>query len=305
MHVEPGEGHAPDPTSWTWEPDLLIGLGLAAGLYAAGWKWVPQEERSQLAPWRAWCFGAGLLAVATALLSPISTLSGALLFMHMNQHMLLLLSAPLLLLGNPLLPVRWALPAPARLWLERLFARGQPLERLFYFFTHPAVAALLYVGAIGIWHLPTYYDAALGNGLLHEIEHLFFLGTSILFWWTVVYDGGERRRLGYGIGVLYLAAPMLEGNAIGAVLTFASQPLFSTYAEAPRLWGFSVMQDQQLAGLIMWVPGSLLYVIPMILFLTRMVQKEEREARAMEAAASIAPAHSERPRSSNAGSAPR
>ena len=283
MHLEPEGAHASSHATWTWEPDLLVSFVLAAGLYGVGWLRAPEGERSRLASWRAWCYGIGLLALVVALLSPVAGLSHELLFMHMNQHMLILLAAPLLLLGAPLAAMRWALPESARLWLEGAFAPGQPLQRLFCFFTHPVVAGTLYLGSLGIWHLPAFYDAALGSSYLHELEHLFFLGTSLLFWWTVVYAGGPRRRLGYGLGVLYLALPMLEGNAIGATLTFASYPVYSAYSEGPGMWGLSAMQDQQLAGLIMWVPGSLLYVVPMLLFLVRLVQQEEREAREAEA----------------------
>ena len=110
---------------------------------------------------------------------------------------------------------------------------------------------------------------------LHEFEHLIFLGTSLLYWWPVVYPLADRRRLGYGSAIVYLSAPMIEGSVIGAALTFASRPLYATYAAAPRVLDVSVLFDQQLGGLIMWIPGSLLYILPIMVLLIRLVQREE------------------------------
>ena len=270
--------------AWDWAPDIAASLAVAIALYAVGWWRVPRQLRSNLAPWRAWSFGGGLALIAIALLSPIDNLSESLFFMHMIQHILLLVSAPLLLLGAPLLPMRWALPGSIRRWLERFFADGQRPRRVFDFATHPIPAAILYLAAIGIWHNPAFYDAALANPELHELEHLIYLGTSFLFWWCIAYPLGEGRRMGSWATVVYLLAPMLEGMAIGAALTFSSEPLYSSYVETPPAWGISPLQDQQLAGLLMWVPMSLLYNVPILILLVEAVQREERLTRAREEA---------------------
>jgi len=230
-----------------------------------------------MAPWRPWCFAGGLLSLAVALLSPIGVFGGLFFSLHMTQHMLLMvLVAPLLLLGSPVLPMLWALPERPRSWVAPLFAQGSPLTWAFNFATHPLIAMPLYLSAIAIWHIPTFYDAAQGRTVIHDLEHLFFLGTALLFWWPVVNPLGGPRRLSYLAAIPYFLPPMLVGNLVGALLTFADRPLYATYLNVPRLWGISVVQDQQLAGLIMWVPGGMVYIIPIFIMVT-MLLREGRE----------------------------
>jgi cytochrome c oxidase assembly factor CtaG len=183
--------------------------------------------------------------------------------MHMAQHLLLVIvAAPLLWLGAPLLPVIWALPAAWRAALGRLLVPTSPLHRLFHFLTTPVVSAGLYVVVLAAWHVPSLYDAAQGRSVVHDLEHLMFVGAALLYWWPVVHPTGGRRRLSYGAGVFYIAPAVLEGNLIGALVTFAGEPLYETYRRAPRVFGLSALQDQQIGGLMMWVLGGLLLLIP-------------------------------------------
>lgn len=267
--------------SWSWDPTVLAGLALSVGLYAFGWYRLSRRGagRPVLAPWRAWCFGAGLAAIGLALLSPIGAFGGLFFFMHMIQHLLLVeVAAPLLLLGAPLLPMLWGLPRGLRVGIGLLFAPGSPLSRVFGFLTSPLVALSLYATAVAVWHLPAFYDAAQGRTLVHDLQHSFFLGTALLFWWPVIHPTGGRRRLSYAAAIPYFLPPMLVGNLIGALLTFADSPLYATYQRVPRLWGLSVVQDQQLAGLIMWVPGGLVYAVPVFALMVLMFQGQQERA---------------------------
>ena len=278
--------------SWSWEPPVVLGMLAASALYALGWVRLSQRRRrpAHLAAWRAWCFAVGIGAIGLALLSPIGVFSQLFFFAHMTQHLLLVVAAaPLLLLGAPLLPMLWALPRGLRLGIGRLFAPGSLLQRLFGALTHPFVAGPLFIGMLALWHLPSFYDEAQGRTLVHDLEHLCFLGTALLFWWPVIHPAGGRRRLSYGAAIPYLFFAMLEGNLIGALLTFADHPLYATYQRVPRLWGISLMQDQQMAGLIMWVPGGLAYFIPIFAVLAMLLKEEERAARAAAAEAEAAP----------------
>lgn len=268
-------------TSWAWEPLILLPFLLLAALYAVGWRRLSRREGWPMpAWWKPWCFGVGLLALPVALLSPIGVFSELFFFLHMTQHMLLMVfAAPLILLGSPVLPILWALPDRLRDLAVTLFSRGSPIAWVFNMLTHPLVALPLYIVALAVWHIPVFYDAAQGRTLIHDLEHMVFLGTALLFWWPVINPMGGPRRMGYLATIPYLLPPMLVGNLIGAVLTFADHPLYDTYLKVPRLWGISVVQDQQLGGLIMWVPGGMVYIVPILVVVALLFKDEKVDQR--------------------------
>lgn len=278
-------GHV-DPTrpfwaAWPQEPLLLLGLGLTVALYWLGWSRLSRVgSGGAVSSRRAAAFMIGSLAVGAALLSPIAAFSERLFFMHMIQHLLLLLIAPpLLLLGQPLVPMLWGLPRQLRKPLGRALRTGQPLARVGDLLTAPAVAASAFIVTIAIWHIPVFYDAAQGRTFTHDLEHLMFFGTALLYWWPVIHPSGGRRRLSFGLALPYLLPPFLESMLIGAMLTFANQPFYRTYAEMEMPWGFTPVTDQQLGGLIMWIPGGMFFLIPVIGLLVALLNNEERPAR--------------------------
>src|SRR5829696_362248 len=266
--------------SWPAEPFPLIGIAVAGLVYVIGWRRLVRQGASRALPdWRVWCFGGGLFAVAIALLSPVAVYSERLFFVHMVQHLLLLLIAPpLLWLGAPLLPTLWGLPPGWRRGVGRLLAPGRGLARVGHALAYPAVAAAAYVGTVAVWHVPAFYDAAQGRTITHDLEHAMFFGTALLYWWPVIHPSAGRRRLSYGRAIPYLLPPFLEGMLIGALITFAERPIYRTYAEMEPTWGLSALDDQQLGGLIMWVPGGLLFLIPLIGLLAMVFREEERAA---------------------------
>lgn len=235
--------------------------------------------REVLAGWRAWSFGLGIASLWLALLSPIGVFSELFFFMHMIQHLIMVLvTAPLILLGAPLLPVLWALPRGLRVRAGSLFAPGNPVGQPVRALTHPLTTVSLYVIVMAVWHVPPLYDAAQGRTLVHDLEHFTFMTTAFLFWWPVIHPAGGQRRLSYGAGIPYFIPPLMEGNLIGALLVFADRPLYSAYRDLPRIWGISALQDQQMAGLIMWVPGGLIFIVPIFVLLTLLFQEESRRA---------------------------
>ncbi|HSH46585.1 MAG TPA: cytochrome c oxidase assembly protein [Longimicrobiales bacterium] len=264
--------------SWSFEPTVVVGLALGAWLYIRGWRTLRRRGRGgrSLRPWRAWCYAAGLATVAIALLSPIATFTPLFFFMHMIQHVLLVMvAAPLLLLGAPVVPTMWALPRDARHAVGRIFRRDHPVHRVFHFLTKPPVALALFVLTLVGWHHPALYDAAQGRSLIHDMEHALFFGTALLFWWPVIHPTGGRRRLAYGAGILYIFPAKLAGFALGAFLTLTGTPYYQTYVDAPRLWGISALGDQQLGGLIMWVLGGLIYIVPVLALVMMMMRDDE------------------------------
>lgn len=277
-------GHAPSPggfwLSWYFDPEPTVVLLTMTTLYLIGSRRLALEAPNAAYPtWRKVAYLSGIASLVLALLSPIAAYGERLFFIHMIQHMLLLMIAPpLLLLGAPMLPMLWALPRGWRRRLTRLIKPGSPLQRAGNALTTPWVAVMLYVATVAIWHLPKFYDAAQGRTLAHDIEHLMFFGTAMLYWWPVVHPARGRRRLSFGFAVPYLVPPFAEGTLIGIYLTFLGQPIYETYQFTDQPWGFSALSDQQLAGLLMWVPGGMLFLVPLIGILSQIVRDEEQNA---------------------------
>jgi putative membrane protein len=203
------------------------------------------------------CFVLGWLALAAVLLSPIDALAGRSFGLHMIEHeLLMVVAAPLFVLARPLQALTWALPRRAR----RAFAAvvRAPLVRASWrTIGEPLPAWGLHALAIGVWHLPVLFVAALASEPLHVLQHLCFFASALAFWWAVF---GSGARAPGALSIAMLFTTMLYTGALGALLTFAPTPWYVTAAE-PRLWGLTALEDQQLGGLIMWVPGSLAYLI--------------------------------------------
>jgi putative membrane protein len=266
-------------SAWEVSPVLVGGRVLLAGRYAGGgWRSRQRPGGRVVVPgWRGGCFGGGLLALVLALLSPLAAYDDRYFWVHMVQHLLLLVVAPpLLWLGLPLVTLLWVLPAGARHAPGHRLAHWRWRRRLVGVLTHPLVALLLYLAMVALWHLPPWYDRAQGQSALHETEHALFLGTALLYWWPVVPRPGSRQRLHDGADLLYLMIAGVEGGVLGGVLTFAAQPLYATYQQAPQLGGLSVVLDQQLGGIAMWLGGGLVYAGWVFVSFVRMVQREER-----------------------------
>ncbi|MGI9146103.1 MAG: cytochrome c oxidase assembly protein [Chloroflexota bacterium] len=265
------------PSAWSWDSLILLSTGLVAFVYARGLGRIRRRTRRGAAErWRAASFGGGLAVLLLALESPINTYDDRLFSMHMLQHMLLVLgAAPLLLIGAPLVPLLWGLPDQERRGVGRLLSPHGQLHTLGHRITQPLVAEVLFLGTFAFWHVPPLYDSAQGRSLTHDLEHALLLGTALLFWWPLVQPTDASRRMGHGLAVAYLAAASVEGTVIGALLTFSSEPLYTTYKLAPRIVGLSVLQDQQLAGLIMWVPSGLVYLSAILMQVGLLLRSDE------------------------------
>ncbi len=273
--------------SWDWDPVVLIGVVLAGALYARGWRRLRKRGQGGrwLTWWRVWSFYLGLGTVVLALLSPIGTYDALFFSMHMAQHLLLIMVAvPLIWLGAPLVPMLWAFPRRSRRTVGRIFHPGNPVHRFFTKLTAAPVALTLYILTLAAWHVPVLYDAAQGRTLVHDLEHATFIVTAMLFWWPVIHPSGARRRLGYGAAILYLFPAKLAGFVIGAALTLTNEPVYQTYIQGPRLWGLSALDDQQLGGLLMWVWGGLIFIVPILFLVVAWMQEEEGDLWVPEAA---------------------
>jgi len=274
-----GELHLPEVLGWwTVDPWVMGALGVAALLYARGlWVlWRRSGRGRGVRGWEVACFALGLLSVALALLSPLDRLSDLLFSAHMGQHeVLMVVAAPLLVLGKPLLLHLWALPAGLRERVGPAAAR-RGVGGTWRALTHPLVVLLLHALARWVWHVPVLFEAALASEWVHGLQHALFFGTAALFWWALIH--GRYGRVGYGVAVLFVFATALHTGVLGAMLTFGRSIWYPVHAQRSAAWGVDALEDQQLAGLLMWVPaGTLFLVIGLALFAAWLGEGERRE----------------------------
>lgn len=253
---------------WHWEPGILAGLiGLTgAYLYAIGplrrrHGWAAGIEGS-----RVMAFLAGMLVVFIALISPLDTLSDHyLLSAHMVQHLLLTLAMPpLLLLGTPE-------------WLLRPLLRFPLVKRAARLLTSPWVAYALFNATFSLWHVPSLYDWTLDSEPVHIVEHLTFMATAVLAWWPILSPLPELPRLPHPGQMVYLFFQSIPPTLIGAIITFSPTVLYTPYAAASRLWGVTALADQQIGGLIMWIPGSLVFLLALTIVFFQWLNPDEEQ----------------------------
>lgn len=272
-------------TAWSLEPAIVAALLASGWMYARGVErmWRRSGVGGGIRRWEAGCFVAGWLTLGIAMISPLHPLGDVLFSAHMVQHELLMaLAVPLLVLGRPLVPFLWAMPMRARRAGGR-WAKKAPVRGGWLMVSGPFAAWLLHAAALWLWHLPAPYQAALASGGMHTLQHASFLGTALLFWWALFH--GREGRMGYGAAVFYLFATAMHSGALGALLTFAPTPWYPAYDGATTAWGLTPLEDQQLAGLIMWIPAGLSYLVAgLALIAAWMRESERRTARWQERA---------------------
>ena len=277
-------------SSWAFEPLPFAGLAVAAAVYLRGWGRLQRQAPLRFPLRRLVSFLAGLAAVGVAIASPLDAFASFLLSAHMVQHLLLTMVAPpLLLLGAPQLPLICGLP---RRWASRglgPFLQWPALKAFVHRLTHPAVCWALFVLSNVLWHFPDFYETALRSKGWHEFEHFCFLTTALLFWWHVVLPWPARTRWPRWAMVPYLLLADLQNTALAGVLSFAERELYPTYRDAPRI-GMDVLKDQQAAGAIMWVPGSIAFLVPAAIIAFKLLSSPRRGWKPVASTASGKPA---------------
>jgi putative membrane protein len=262
--------------TWTFGPLVVISLALTAFLFIAGLRklWRESGTNRGIRKWEATMFAGGWLALFVALVSPLHSWGRVLFSAHMTQHeVLMLVAAPLLVLGRPLIAFMWAIPMS---WARQLGA----ITRVSWFaatwrvITVPLFAWLIHAIALWVWHIPVLFDAVLNNELIHTLQHISFLFSAILFWWALIHGG--RGWMGYGAALLYVFTTSLHSGLLGAFLTFSTTVWYPGYDGLTRSWGMTPLEDQQLGGLIMWIPAGLVYVIAGLALLAGWIRQSER-----------------------------
>lgn len=247
--------------AWAFEPGVIIPLLLSLGLYSVGtWKlWKQLGIGHGVKRWELGCFVGGWVSLFIALVSPLHPWGRVLFSVHMTQHeILMLIAAPLFVLSRPVLTFLKAIPSS---WARSLAKAGNAngWQKIWQWLTNALVAWVIHAIALWMWHIPALFEATLDSEFIHALQHISFFGTALLFWWAIMHS--RARAMNYGLAVLYLFTTALHSGLLGALLTFAQTTFYPEYAETAPWWGLSGLQDQQLGGLIMWVPAGLVYVI--------------------------------------------
>lgn len=264
--------------AWSFEPVVVISLVATGALFTLGLRklWHDSGKGKGIQQWEALAFAGGWLALVVALISPVHAWGRVLFSAHMTQHeILMLVAAPLLVLGRPLIAVLWALPLK---WSRRVGALGKIkwLRQTWKFLTLPILAWVIHMIALWIWHLPVMFEAVLHSEWVHTAQHLSFLLSALLFWWALIH--GRQGLMGYGAAALYVFTTSLHSGLLGALLTFSGSVWYPSYVGLTASWGLTPLADQQLGGLIMWIPAGVLYAIAGLALMAGWLREAERRA---------------------------
>ncbi|HEV7374008.1 MAG TPA: cytochrome c oxidase assembly protein [Pyrinomonadaceae bacterium] len=279
VQAHEGKPHTFHDLWYTWgrDPFIIAGLALAGWLYWRGLRrvWRESSERGRVVRRsEAWAFSFGWLALFVALVSPLHPWGEVLFSAHMTQHeVLMLVAAPLLVLGRPLVPFLWALPARWRVIVGGI-GKQKRVQTIWRVLTNPLVAWAIHAIALWVWHAPALFQATLTSDLVHTLQHLSFLGSALLFWWALIH--GRRGLMGYGAAVLYMFTTSVHSGVLGALITFAHSVWYPAYASSTASWGLTPLEDQQLGGLIMWIPAGLVYIIAGMALMVGWMRESER-----------------------------
>lgn len=257
--------------AWSFEPWVTLPLLLSAALYVAGLQrlWSSATTGAGVSRGQAACFATGWIACAAALVTPIDALGSALFWVHMVQHeLLMLVAAPLLVLGRPLPVWLWALPAGWRRPVALRFTGARWL-RLWRACSSLPGAWLLHALVVWGWHVPRLFEAAVLSEPVHVLQHLSFLVSALLFWWSVLRQPGMRAHAPVALVSVFTTG--LHTAVLGALLTFSSVPWYPVYAASAVELGLDALEDQQLGGLVMWVPGGLAYLAATLALAARLL----------------------------------
>ena len=263
---------------WNFSFSVLICLGSLIALYLWGARRL--ASRSNLKSGvniKKWAFGGSLVALLIALVSPVDVYSNDLFFVHMIQHLILVMvAAPLIRIANPIAEYLWGLPASIRRPIGTLLAKNGAIRAFLYGVTNPLVAWFLFAIVMWVWHIPDIYDKALGSKGIHNFEHLSMFLIGIIFWWPVLGSPVLFKQLTFPLRFLYLFLALMQNVILAAILTYTDTQIYQFYADSPLHWGISNSADQQLGGVLMWLVGSMMFAGITIVLIYMWLERDHR-----------------------------
>lgn len=248
-----------------WSPPFWLTIAICAvsAIYVRGWVAIRRTRPAYFTSSRLLYFLSGMAVLWLAIASPIDGFADTLLSAHMVQHFLLMSAVPpLFLLGAPVVPLLHGLPRWSVKSVVGPLIAWRFLRRLGHFLTTPMVAWLTFNLVFLAWHLPAAFDLALRNEHIHDIEHLCFLGTAILFWEVIVHPWPSRARSTGWMVLIYLLSADIVNTALSAFMAFCNQPIYQFYVAQPNPFHISALSDQVAGGVIMWVLNSTVFLVP-------------------------------------------
>jgi putative membrane protein len=250
---------------WSIHPSTVVGIAVLAGLYL--WRARDASPEQPLSSWRKLSFFSALLVVFGSLNGPIHDLSDTYLFSaHMVQHLLLTMLFPPLIISG------------VRGWMLRPLLRNRTVFAIARILTKPLVCFTIFNLVIAGWHLPVFYNAAMANHNIHILEHLMFMAAAVLMWWPITSQLPELPRLSYPGQMLYCFLMIIPMSIVAVYISMAEQVLYPAYSSAPRISSLSPLDDQLLGGLIMWVPGGMIFMIIMTVVFFKWAARGEDDA---------------------------
>lgn len=262
---------------WTFDPWVVVPLATLALAYGTGMAKLARRRRRPPLPARDVMFWTGLATLAGALLSPLHWLGEHLFSFHMVEHEIVMaVSAPLIVLARPMGTLMWGLPANVRR-VAATYSASPPLRAIWRRATVSATATIVHGAAIWAWHVPALFDAAVTNLVLHRLQHATFFASALLFWWAIIW------RTERGQAAWHLFATMVHTSLLGALMALTPRVLYIAQTRTALDWGLTPLEDQQLAGMIMWVPAGTVYagaaMVMLALWIRGSTQGNARDAR--------------------------
>ncbi len=261
--------------SWSIPRATVATLLIVAVIYARGFARLHAQMPARFSNGRAAAFMSGIAVMLVAIASPMTAFDDLLLRVHMIQHLMLMLAAPVLILaGWPAIPMLRGLPPRVCKAVLGPLLRSRRMRAFFTWLTSPLVAWIAFASATWIWHAPIFFQLALRSESWHAVEHGCFLVTALMFWWPVIQPWPSIRHWPRWGMIPYLLLADAQNSALAALFTFSNHLLYPLYANVARVGGLSPLEDQVLAGAIMWVPGSMFFVIPAAMILLELLQPQ-------------------------------
>jgi len=268
--------------SWELNPGVLIPTATLGALYARGWLQLHRRNPDRFGFSQLAAFFAGLITVVFALCSPLHEFAGWLLTFHMIQHLLLMMVAPpLILLGAPYLPLLSGLPRDLSIYIVGPLLSSHALRSVARFVSHPIFCWSAFISINIGWHLPAMYELALRSSFWHELEHVSFLSTALFFWWPIIQPYPWVARTPRWMILPYLFLADFQNTALSAFLVFCERVVYPTYAIVPRISSLTPLQDQAAAGAMMWVAGSVFFLVPVGLITIELLSPRRTVRRAI------------------------
>lgn len=264
-------------SKWEWRIDVLFVLLLFGVLFFRGWSELRKRNAQTATKLRLTAYFGGLFALALSLMSPIDWLGTQLFFMHMVQHLLtMMIAAPLICLANPFPVLLWGMPKNIRLTIGGFFNEKARFRRALAMVTRAPHMWFLFFAVYLGWHEPAAYNLALRRDSVHDLEHITFFGVSMLFWWHAFAVAPKiHKPLPIWGRLAFLLGAIPLNMLAGVTIAFSDSVIYTYYESIPRVWGFTLLQDQRLGGAIMWIPGSMMFLIAGIIVLALGLQQEK------------------------------